>query len=534
MRRTTLAAIAVTAGSAALGAGIAASYAATLLPRYRMKRFETNASYASLPFPFDASGGLDPDDLPEVIGADFDPSDIDEISVAGTGGVLAYATSVTEAGVPGTTRDIVVLSEGGRGPIRLSDAAGDNDQPSLDADARGWRIAFRGSEGARGASPGNLFLGTFEPEEADPPTPAPSKAKKADGTVDVVQVTELVATTTDPDFGTAKDPSLVARIRVRVAESDVKVRERDARIAFVSTGDLARATKNGEGPNADHREQLFLWREADDAFQQLTRIPADGFHVSRPSISGSGGRIAFECDADLTPDAVDPKDPTRVGNPGKVRQIYLWTPGGVRQLTWSDRDCLSPRISHDGRFVVFASSGDLIAGGNPERNFEIFGWVDGRTPERRLRQYTQTAGGDSVLPRPTGTARTFVFWSTASHPSDALGFGAGAKNNGPAAFLHRRGRVELVAGLSDEQNLERIAASPDPTSPENPIVTGPPAVGLDPAKVHVVTNDQRLNADGADDDLDGDDGSSDGEVDDRDVDASLFLYHLARLTRYPR
>ena len=69
----------------------------------------------------------------------------------------------------------------------------------------------------------------------------------------------------------------------------------------ITDADLDRPTDPEEGRNPDGLPQLFLWREAENEFVQLTRITVEGFTVRRPSIAASGQRIAFECDADLDP-----------------------------------------------------------------------------------------------------------------------------------------------------------------------------------------------------------------------------------------
>jgi dipeptidyl aminopeptidase/acylaminoacyl peptidase len=454
---------------------------------------------------------------------------VDQISVAGNGRVIAFATTITEVGVPAATRDVILLpEEDPDAAVRLSDAAGDNDQPSVDFDSFGSRVVWRGSDGARGTTTGNIYLRTLTRTSEDEPD------------VEVVKLTSLVSTAGNVNQGTAFDPTLTARVRFRDVGSGISVKERDARVAFVSTGDLDRRDEDTPGENPQRREQLFLWLEQENRFEQLTGISVAGFKVARPSIDGTGDRIAFESDADLTPAAVDPKDPSRVGNPAKVRQIFLWERGrGIRQLTWSTGDCLSPRISRNGRTVLFSSKGEPIAGANPEGNHELFRWTDHRIGARRLEQITQTAAGDNVLPRPTRDDDTFVFWSTSSVPSGEGTFGL-AKECGPSALLWHRGRITRVHGYTDAQNVQRILESPDPTAPESPVVTGPPCPGFDRLRVHFATNEPRLNERGADDDLDGDDGRDAAgdpdpdEPDDRDVDVSVFLFHLARAVRATR
>jgi hypothetical protein len=151
--------------------------------------------------------------------------------------------------------------------------------------------------------------------------------------------------------------------------------------------------------------------------------------------------------------------------------------------------------------VLFASRGDPITGGNPERNLEIFEWVANAKPAFRLRQLTQTADGDSVFPRPTLNPQVFTFYSTAHppgvarDPSQPIGpdnpavFGDGARECTPQALLYDHGRVVHVHGFSDLQNGLRVAAVP----PDVPVATGPPVPGIYPLKIYFATNDFHLN-----------------------------------------
>lgn len=527
---------------------------------YRLRALDDAKSRASLPIPIDTGGppcNVALPDVPLVIGANFDPSEVDEIATTPSGGIVAWATTIGETGLPGTTRDIVLYREGVVERVREGAAAGDNDQPSLATDRFGYRMAFRGSAGARGETTGNVHLRSARKKDRTPPATggegtggeATDPATGPSEDVETIAITALTETEDEDDaaFGTAWDPTLAAYTRSIEVGSGVKIRVRDARIAFCSTANLDRSGELDPGRNPDHAPQLFVWREHTERFVQLTQIDSDVFTVNRPSISANGGRIAFECDADLTPSAVDPKDPARVGNPSGHRQIYLWDErSGIRQITWGEADSISPRISLDGRFVVFASRGDLIASGNPDGNFEIFVWSDTRDRSRSLRQVTDTTKGHSVLPRPTRSPSVFAFWSTVSPPSGTLEFGAGEAQCGPLPYVYRRGAIVRVGGLTDLENIGRVATSVDDpeveSTVENPVFAGPPCVGASDAKVQFVTNDPRLNAPKADDDLDGDDGSEieDGDddvpnlhkVDDREIDASILVFHLARATRF--
>lgn len=441
----------------------------------------------------------------EVLGAKFRPSAFDEISVAGDGKLLALATSVSEAGAAGFTKGIVLLPEGPNAKsIRIPVAAVSDDQPSVQLDDFGYRCVFRSAAGPGTGALSNIQLYSF----TDDPLPA------------VTATLAVTSGTSESSF----DPAFTARVRVRDVGGGIKVRERDARVAFVSTDELE------AGKNPDNLEQLFLWEEQGTVFRQLTHHSDAVAHVSRPSISKSGDIIDFECSADLVPDAVDPMNSARVGNPNHVRQIYRWRRGRVtQQLTWSDGDCFSPRMEVNGRFVLFASRGDPVTGGNPEKNLEIFEWVASAKPTARLRQLTATALGDSVFPRPTLNPQVFTFFSTA-HPPQArtdsakppdpntnppVKFGTGARECTPQALLYDHGRVVHIHGFLDVENASRVGLG------KTPILTGPAVPGIYPLKIYFATNDFALNPKPpADSKLPPDDS------------ASQSVFYVAMATRY--
>jgi hypothetical protein len=413
----------------------------------------------------------------EILGEDFNPAKFDEISVAGDGRLLAYATSVGATGLPGAAKEIVILPLGpGEASVRVPKVASENDQPAIQVDDFGYRCVFRSSAGAGGVAPSNIQLYSLT-RIGDTPTT---------GTVAVTEITS----------GAAFDPALTARTRVREVGGGIKLKERDARVAFVATADLV------PGSNPSHLDQLFLWEEQGPVLRQITRHADATAHVSRPSISKSGDIVVFESTAGLVPDAVDPIDSTRVGNPDHVRQIFRWRRGlGIDQLTWSDGDCFSPRMDLAGRFVLFASRGDPMSGGNPERNLEIFSVTPGASPARRLRQLTQTAEGDSVFPRPTVRSSVFTFFSTAHPPvpddwtkpvSDTnprRAFGEGRHECTPQALLYDRGKVVHVHGVLDAQNALRFIQTPS----KLPVLTGPPVPAPFGEKFYFATNDYHLN-----------------------------------------
>ena len=490
--------------------GFAVAEGRGFLKQYRIRRLSGPPTMASPPFTPEADApdcSLFPG-VPEIIGDDFDPARYDQIDLGGNGRLVAFASAVTPMSIG--VRAIVVLREGSSAEM-VDEASGEDDQPSIDLDPFGWRVAFRGSEGVAGATGSDIYLHTvnrYTPSgDGETPTPVPYGAE---GTRNLTGLD-----TATGEF--ARDPSLAARARTRSIKSGVTVRERDARVAFVSNGDLDKGDlpRNSDtaGKNPDNFEQVFVWREQDKRFGQITRNADPFATLARPTMSGNGRYVAFESDADLTPDAANPRDPGDVGNPDGVRQIFLWTEsesgGRVRQLTWSDEDCLAPRITDDGRFVLFCSRGDLLPGGNPEGNFEIFRWRRRSAPERNLAQLTQTAAGHSVLPRPMRNPRRFVFYSTAAPPSGQTPFGEGQPQCGPKALQWSGGNVRLVFGVLDSENASLILQG------EDPVLVGPPAAAYT-TKIHFATNDPLL-----------DPPEPEGE-------ASLFRFHLGRATRYPR
>jgi hypothetical protein len=435
---------------------------------------------------------------PELFGADFDPADWDEISVAGDGRMLAYASSVTQTGLPGVAKQIVLQGVvNGFLSKRIDLVSSSNDQPCARFDARGFRCAFRSSAAAGGPSNIQLFTVTNGAEAPEPET---------------VAVTELADAS---EF--ASEPALAAVVRRRAAGGGINVRERNATIAFVSNADLA-------GHNPDNLEQLFLWEEIGPRVVQITRHSDPAAHVNRPTIAQAGAVIVFESTADLDPTSVDPLATDRVGNPDHVRQLFRWRRGRkVEQITWSDGDCFSPRFDPSGRFVLFASRGDPITGGNPERNLEIFRWIGVARPSQRLQQMTQTTSGANVFPRPTAHKDVFVFYSTSHPPKASPGqtqtpeFGDGPAECSPSVLLHVKGVVSLIQGKLDFENALRLL--PGRTSgQQTPVLVGPPAVGPDATRIYFATNDYALSP------LPDDPEAPTDE-------ASLFLVYIGMATR---
>lgn len=468
-----------------------------LLRNHRTKRYSTEDSMQSLPLraPEDAPdcSPLFPG-IPDVLSPDvFDPADFDELSVAGAGRVVAYATALQDGALPAPRREIVLVPEGKR-RVRITPAAGHHDDPDVQFDRFGRRVAFSGWADAASETIQNVYL----------------HSTTRAGAENTRNVTNLSV-----GAGTAFDPALAARGRSREIGGGIEVDERDARLVFVSTADLDKGgrpvTDAGPGRNPDGLPQLFVWFERRNRFHQITRVTESGATLNRPCISKNGRIVYFESSADLTPDAVNPNDFSRVGNPARVRQIYRWkAKKGISQLTWSDRDCFAPRCNDRGNVVYFCSSGDLITGGNPERNFEVFRWRSRGRKTRRLRQVTAAVEGDSVLPRPTRNGRKFTFLSTASPPTVFDEFGSLNRECLPKAYYWNRGNVTLLFGAFDAEVAQLLFNDPNAVPP----LTGPPVPGDSLEKIHFASSDSLFNPLG-------EDGQS-----------SAFAWHVIRATRF--
>lgn len=468
-----------------------------LLRGYRLRRLNDATSLQFLPIRFDpAAEPCNPllPALPEVLGPTFDPDNFDLPSVGGDGRMVAYTSRFVNP-VDDTTTASIFIWRQDHG-IETASEDGSGALPSVGLDRFGPRMAFRG--------------GPLPSDEVDIDTVTNIYLRSTSGRGDEAATATLNVTNLSSGFAT--HPALAARVEHVDVGGGIKTWERDARVAFVSDSDeLDRGRLND---TLD--QQVFVWYERDDRFVQITRN-RDGGVMARPAITAGGNMVAFESTSDLTPAAANPADPADVGNPSGVRQIFVWRPGkGVRQITWSDRDCFAPQVAPNGNHVLFCSAGDLVPGGNPEGNYEIFRWRGRARRASRVRQLTQTLEGDSVFPRLTVRPNRFVFYSTATppkrNPFDADGgvpkFGSGTKQCSPHALSYSRGRIKHIHGLLDIEILALLINDPDAFIP----ATGPPAVRKDLRKIHFATNDPALN------------GSS--------ASSSQVTYHMAQATRY--
>ena len=204
-----------------------------LRPKHRLRRMsEASSMQSPRPPATDAPDcGLIPG-VPEILGDQFDPANFDEISVAGHGKLLAYATQWSSAGTPLPFREIVVLRQSG--PLdpdrvtRVGEADGHDDQPSIRFDRLGNRMAFRGAS-ADGLE-SNIFLRSTEGEDVT--------------TLNITRIGEDPPGNGVSPVGLAFEPSLAPRVIKRDLGGDITRTERDARIAFVSTADLDKGKRS--------------------------------------------------------------------------------------------------------------------------------------------------------------------------------------------------------------------------------------------------------------------------------------------------
>jgi Tol biopolymer transport system component len=132
-----------------------------------------------------------------------------------------------------------------------------------------------------------------------------------------------------------------------------------SRLALVSSGDLV------SGGNPDRNLEVFVYDVPTGRFLQVTRTTGDVI-VSAPSLNAAGTRVAFVATADL----VAGRNPDR-GSEVFLSDVDLGTTVQVTSLP-AGRSIGEPSISEDGSAVAFSSSGDLVPGGNPDGNYDVF------------------------------------------------------------------------------------------------------------------------------------------------------------------
>lgn len=224
--------------------------------------------------------------------------------------------------------------------------------------------------------------------------------------------------------------------------------DRDGHLTFVTDEEAV------PGGNPDGGYEIYRFELASGELTQLTASPATAFnHTS--SIAADGTRVVFVSNADHVSGS----------NPEGNFEVFLYEHGaGLSQVTdtvgervWDvqlsadgstvvllravppfnlelalidlpsltttfitplQSLTLPPAIDADGDTVVFSATGDLVAGQNPDGNFELYHF-DAATAS--LRQLTHTVSGSSISPSLSADGRRLAFLTSselASGPSD--------------------------------------------------------------------------------------------------------------------
>jgi hypothetical protein len=178
-------------------------------------------------------------------------------------------------------------------------------------------------------------------------------------------------------------------------------------VALSNTGTIAALVSNGNltGDNPNVQTQLFLW--ADGTFERITSMV--GGDAGRPSLTSNGRWIAFASTGDLTP-----------GNPGNADrnwEIFRFdrTNFALQQIT-NTTICAntSPSIANDstGRFTAFATTcpGQVSVGFNADGNSEVIVYDSTNVAFQGL----ETTSCSSVAPSIASTVTTgrYIFMVT--------------------------------------------------------------------------------------------------------------------------
>lgn len=178
--------------------------------------------------------------------------------------------------------------------------------------------------------------------------------------------------------------------------------------------------RNITGSNADGNQEIFRYRIATDAFQQLTVTIGGTIGNRDPAINGDGTDIAFTTDRNLA-----------AANPDLNREIFRWTTSGMISATAAvtattgSASSGQATINAAGDRIAFVSEAS-IGGGNPDGNFEVFRFA---TSSGVTTQVTSTTGGDNYEPYLDGPGTRLSFGS-----DRALGGSNGDLS--PEIFLH--------------------------------------------------------------------------------------------------
>lgn len=203
-----------------------------------------------------------------------------------------------------------------------------------------------------------------------------------------------------------------------------------SRVAYLSDSDSLEL-------NGDLSLEIFSVRpDGTDRRQHSRFVPGSS---ESPDISTDGAWVTFTSTADLTG-----------MNPDGSREIFTVKSDGslLTQVshTVPPRLCREPSISADGRFVVFASNGNLAGNLNADANYEIFRvGVDGSN----LVQVSRTSSGTNSLPAVTAEGDLVAFVSTGNIVTGA-GMGLGR------VAIWREGANTILVTPASDRAIENL------------------------------------------------------------------------------
>lgn len=183
------------------------------------------------------------------------------------------------------------------------------------------------------------------------------------------------------------------------------------------------------GQNADGNIEIFAYKTRSNEWLQITNtLPP--IENRRPATM-DGRRLIFDSDGDLVGQNADLN-----------RELYLAhirsTGIEIKQITNTPAgaETRSGSLDSNSGLIAFSSTGDIVAGQNPDGNREIFTW------KRRLgtfEQVTHSAGGENANPVVNQSQRFVVFESTADLTN------SGATNRRIFQFDRIKGTLTLLS-----------------------------------------------------------------------------------------
>lgn len=233
------------------------------------------------------------------------------------------------------------------------------------------------------------------------------------------QVTNTPASRT-PTAGTTTLPPFVAD-----DNRSATLNDNGSIVAFTSTRNLAGATNNDANP------EIFLFNRTTGVYTQVTNTQGFLLFNENPSLSGSGGTLAFISNANI-PDTGGGAGNNADGN----AEIYVATIATgttsvttMRQVTrtapganGSSVNVLSPgrRLSRDGNLLAFESTADLVGSGALQASLAIYIYNIGANSFTQVGPRTAAGSVPDLLRFPTftGDSTTLIFTSALNLKAD--------------------------------------------------------------------------------------------------------------------